>query len=443
MNNTQIKNLSSATTKITKLWLILAVAALAIAGLFSLPPVVLRGPFFADKFDVEHIFATSLVIHVDQSVIIWMTAIAAALWTLFIGNNYQRLNKILLYIAALGTLLIALSPFIEHSNPIKNNYVPVLDNISFFIGLGLFALAIFSMSVLVLLKYQNVKGGDAISFGLYAGAFITVISFICFAIAYIQLPEISEVGTHQYYELLFWGGGHILQYVFTTILLSVWLLLGNACGNSCPIGDKYLKLLFLFYVFAVLPAPLFYIFSDTIYDTITIFADHMRYFMGLPAALIGISLLFKIFKKSENFLLKSVMVLSILLFGYGGVLAFMISGTNVTIPAHYHGSIVGITLAFMGLCYYYFPKLGGAEFRGRFVNSQPYIYGVGQFCHITGLAWMGGYGALRKAPGTIASVDSIAAKSMFFLGGSLAIVGGLMFVIIMIKNIYFSNVKKP
>jgi cytochrome c oxidase subunit 1 len=38
----------------------------------------------------------------------------------------------------------------------------------------------------------------------------------------------------------------------------------------------------------------------------------------------------------------------------------MIRGVNVVIPAHYHGSIVGITLAFMGLAYVLLPRLGFA-----------------------------------------------------------------------------------
>ena len=45
-------------------------------------------------------------------------------------------------------------------------------------------------------------------------------------------------------------------------------------------------------------------------------------------------------------------------FGIGGLIGFLISGSNVTIPAHYHGSIVGVTLALMGVCYLLLPKLG-------------------------------------------------------------------------------------
>ena len=51
----------------------------------------------------------------------------------------------------------------------------------------------------------------------------------------------------------------------------------------------------------------------------------------------------------------SALILSLILFAAGGTLGLMISGQNVGIPAHYHGQIVGITLALMGLAYAMLP----------------------------------------------------------------------------------------
>ena len=87
---------------------------------------------------------------------------------------------------------------------------------------------------------------------------------------------------------------------------------------------------------------------------------------------------------------KSALVASFFLFATGGVLAYMIKGVNVVIPAHYHGSIVGVTLAFMGLTYVLLPRLGYASVEGRMARWQPYVYGGGQLTHILGLAWSGG-----------------------------------------------------
>ena len=57
------------------------------------------------------------------------------------------------------------------------------------------------------------------------------------------------------------------------------------------------------------------------------------------------------------------------------MIGFMISGSNVRIPAHYHGCIVGVTLAMMGMVYRLLPQLGFAAPQSRAAAWQPAIYG--------------------------------------------------------------------
>jgi len=56
--------------------------------------------------------------------------------------------------------------------------------------------------------------------------------------------------------------------------------------------------------------------------------------------------------------------------------------------------------------------------------------------HISGLAWMGGYGALRKDALSSHNVDTVMGKLLFFSGGSLAILGGILFVVIALQSIF-------
>ncbi len=88
-----------------------------------------------------------------------------------------------------------------------------------------------------------------------------------------------------------------------------------------------------------------------------------------------------------------------LLFAAGGLIGLIIGGSNVKIPAHYHGCIVGVTLALMGLVFHLLPRLGYAAPQGRLAVAQPWLYGVGQLLHIVGLVWSGGYGVQRKVAG--------------------------------------------
>ena len=129
---------------------------------------------------------------------------------------------------------------------------------------------------------------------------------------------------------------------------------------------------------------------------------------------------------------KSALAASLLLFLVGGVLGYLIRGVNVVIPAHYHGAIVGITLAFMGLTYTILPRLGFAAATSRMARLQPWVYGGGQLLHVFGLAWSGGYGVQRKVAGADQMLVSLPQKlgmGLMGLGGLIAVIGGVMFVV--------------
>mgnify|MGYP000603187474 CR=1 FL=1 len=97
--------------------------------------------------------------------------------------------------------------------------------------------------------------------------------------------------------------------------------------------------------------------------------------------------------------LRAALLASMLLFASGGMIGVFIAGSNVRIPAHYHGCIVGVTLALMGLVYHLLPRLGYRAPEGRLATLQPTLYGAGQLMHILGLVWSGGYGVQRKVAG--------------------------------------------
>jgi heme/copper-type cytochrome/quinol oxidase subunit 1 len=131
--------------------------------------------------------------------------------------------------------------------------------------------------------------------------------------------------------------------------------------------------------------------------------------------------------------LRAALFASIVLFGAGGVIGALISGSNVRIPAHYHGCIVGVTLALMGLVYLLLPRLGYRAPSGRLACWQPLLYGAGQLLHIIGLVWSGGYGVQRKVAGAeqvLRSASEVAGMGLMGLGGLIAVIGGLLFVVV-------------
>jgi heme/copper-type cytochrome/quinol oxidase subunit 1 len=169
----------------------------------------------------------------------------------------------------------------------------------------------------------------------------------------------------------------------------------------------------------------------------------MRLGGGVAIAPVGLAVLAGLLRPSgaRNAVagpLRSALLSSMLLFAAGGVIGALINGSNVRIPAHYHGCIVGVTLALMGLVYLLLPRLGWRAPVGRLACWQPALYGAGQLLHILGLVWSGGYGVQRKVAGAeqvLRSTAEVAGMGLMGLGGAIAIVGGVLFVVVVARAV--------
>jgi heme/copper-type cytochrome/quinol oxidase subunit 1 len=70
---------------------------------------------------------------------------------------------------------------------------------------------------------------------------------------------------------------------------------------------------------------------------------------------------------------------------------------------------------------------------------QPWVYGAGQLMHIVGLVWSGGYGVQRKVAGAeqvLRGAEQIAAMGLMGLGGLVAVAGGLLFIIVVLRSVW-------
>jgi hypothetical protein len=290
----------------------------------------------------------------------------------------------------------------------------------------------------------NTQGFDtadgAQRYGLFAGAAIGLLAIGSLLWAYHTIPK--DIAPLRYYELLFWGGGHLLQMLDTVMMLAAWVWLARASGLELKASPKVSVTLYSMMLAAALYAP---IINHTLpigsEEFIHQFTELMEWGIGAPVigfALIILSALLKTKIEDNKKHLRAALVSSMVLFGAGGAIGFLISGVNVTIPAHYHGVIVGVTLSFMGLTYYLLPRFGFGEpavklAAVKLAKLQAIIYGTGLLLHITGLAWGGGYGIQRKVTGGAQGLDTFkkaASMGLMGLGGIVAIAGGFLFLIV-------------
>jgi len=429
-------------------WLWLAMAALVGAGLFSVLLVLARAPYTKDLFAVADFFRVALVVHVDLSVLVWFAAFAGLLWTLNGGTRHLGLGWAGLAAAAAGTLAMCAAPFLGTEPPVMSNYVPVLDGPLFLGGLVLFAAGCTLLVARSMLAAQRVgtrpDGAAALRFGLNAAAVSAAVALIAFAWSYAALP--ADLAGKAYFEVLFWGGGHVLQFTWTLLMFAAWLALAEAGGARAPLSPRVALLLFAIALASVFATPVIYLAYDiTSVEHYRLQTWLMRIGGGLAIVPFGLATLYALATAPRaapaERPLRAALAGSLVLFGAGGVIGLAIDGSNVTIPAHYHGAIVGVTLAFMGLTYHLLPRLGGARPAPRLATAQAWLYGAGQLAHVAGLVWSGGYGVQRKVAGAeqvLRGAEQVAAMGLMGLGGLAAVAGGLLFIVIVLRSLWTS-----
>jgi cytochrome c oxidase subunit 1 len=430
-------------------WLWLALCALLASGLFSVLLVLSRAPYVKDAFPLVDFFRVALVVHVDLSVLVWFAAFAGLLWTLNGSPRALWLGWIGLGAVAAGALAFCAAPFLDSGLPLMANYIPVLDGPLFLRGLVLFGIACALVVARALFTAPRVgtrpDGAAALRFGLNAAAISAAVALIAFAWSYAAVPAAIE--RKAYFEVLFWGGGHVLQFTWTLLMFVAWLALADAIGARNPLSPRVAILLFAIALASVFATPLIYLAHDvTSVQHYRMQTWLMRIGGGLAivpfAGAVAFSLLSTTNRSARTAPLRSALLWSLALFGAGGLIGIAINGSNVKIPAHYHGAIVGVTLALMGLVYHLLPRMGFARPQGRLAALQPGLYGAGQLMHITGLVWSGGYGVQRKVAGgeqVLRGVEQVAAMGLMGLGGLLAVLGGLLFAVVVLRAMLWTS----
>ncbi|MBC6941666.1 MAG: cytochrome c oxidase subunit I [Xanthomonadales bacterium] len=438
--------LNAGNRALVQAWLGLALAALLGSGVFAILLVLARTPGVNALLPSADFFRVALVVHVDLSVLVWFVAIAGMLWSLNLRPFGTRLGRALaaapLVLCGLGSLAMGVAAFVDPGEAIMANYIPLLDSAAFRFALWLFAAGALLLVLLGLLRGmpvgRAVDGSAALRFGLHASVVAAAVALLAFGWSLATVP--LALPAKAYYEILFWGGGHALQFTWTLLMLVAWLALAQACGGRVGLSPRVVLLLFVIALVGVFVTPLAYLMHEV--ASVEHRALHtwaMRLGGGLAIAPVVLAALIAVAPLRDlrpwQRPLRAALLASMLLFVAGGVIGIDIHGSNVKIPAHYHGCIVGVTLALMGVVYWLLPRLGFAAPTGRLAVTQPWLYGIGQLLHIVGLVWSGGYGVQRKVAGSeqvLRSSGEIAGMGLMGLGGLLAILGGLLFAVVVI-----------
>jgi hypothetical protein len=281
----------------------------------------------------------------------------------------------------------------------------------------------------------RLDGPAALQVGTKLAALTAAVAIGAFFASLWGMP--SGMEGQAYFEFLFWGSGHVIQFTHTLLMMVVWVLLAGNSGCRFNLTPRLTLTFFLLMALPVITVPFLYVAHDVVSPGHRLAFTELMKYGGLSSLPLGLAVLASLWKadkpRGEGRYLRSALLSSMVLFLTGGVLGFMIAGLDIVIPAHYHGSTVGVTIAFMGLCYYLLPRLGFGELPSRLAFWQPIVYCGGQLLHILGLAWTGGYGVQRKTAGLaqgLERISEVAGMGLMGLGGLISVVGGLLFLVV-------------
>jgi hypothetical protein len=434
---------SQANAKLASGWLWLGIASLVGAGLFAILLVLARTPYVQDIFPWVDFFHSALVVHVDLSVLLWFLAFAGVLWSLDASNKLLPLGWLSLAFSAIGAFLIVLSPFVDAGAPLMSNYVPVIQSPIFFSGLISFSLGMGGLVMRGLLAIPASKywsGGEGVlRVGLHAASISMLFALAAFAWSYVVVPNNSYSAT--YFDLLFWGGGHVLQFTYTLLMLTGWLWLADVAGFRRILTPRVASTILVLGLIPVFYVPVIYLnYGGMLINYMNQFTLLMRFGGALATVPIGLAVVYGFFfaeTDSATRPQRAALVSSIVLFALGGGISLLIKDSNTIITAHYHGTGGAVSLAFMGLTLYLLPRLGYQTPNEKWATLTSYVYGTGQLLHILGLLWSGGYGVQRKVAGAAQELHGFAQTAgmgLMGLGGLIAVVGGIMFLVVVFRS---------
>ena len=427
-------------------WAWLAVGALAVAGVFALllalsrVPGMDKAPFWPIGF-----FYKGLVIHVVFSLVIWLMGVFAFLVTVATQQaSGGRVRAMALGRIGQGVALVAFPclfapAFLDATQPELTNYIPLIRHPAYDLGLLLLAAGVLAPVIRLFLNLDPRRTVPALTVAMSVAGFVYLMALASFAVAGMLARESDLIVSR---DMVFWGGGHLMQFVYAIVLLTNWRILAARSLGETRIEDAMFRVAVLIVGVLAIAGPFFYAEFDPFSEAQRQAFRLLQFGIALPTLVFAASLIADAltlgpparwpWRDPAFFALAT----SLALFALGGVMGLLISGSDTRTPAHYHAVITAVSVSSAGMLLTFgLEELGLAPVSTRATRALIALYGGGQFVASIGMFVAGGYGALRKTPDGVGSLDAVAAAGMAVHGiaSIFTIIGGAAFVVIAIS----------
>jgi cytochrome c oxidase subunit I len=411
-----------STRHLAKAWFALALFALGASAVLAIVLVAARTPFLGLG---GAFFRTALVLHVNLGVIVWFLAAAAGVWTLLRGQA-DVVGWGILTLASLSVAALLVAPMIGQPPPVLANYMPVLDSPVFLAGLGGFLVTVVATGIL------SLSGGWQAENSLHRLAARWSILAVVGAAAVFFIDQERAAVSRQVLPVTLddqlWGSGHLLQFVHNILMMAAWTLLGQRFLAATPGLNRVIP--WLLAATALVSFGGLYL---SLHEDIGSqahrqgYTDLMRWATWPAPLLLGGGLLLGAWRSTRQGgglqAGESGLLASLALYALGCLVGTTIQGNVTTsVPAHYHGTVGAVTLAYLSVLVRHGDAYGLVNSNRGWWQRLPIIYGVGIGILVAGLAWSGFLGVPRKAP----HVELLQSAPTYLIAMGLAGLGGFI-----------------
>ncbi|MFZ5496886.1 MAG: hypothetical protein ACOZE5_16315 [Verrucomicrobiota bacterium] len=428
-------------------WFLFAIGSLVLAGLLSLMLVVGRLPVFAPLFTDPLFFKRALVVHVDLALVVWFQAGTAAFLAWALGRKVPRAVVAAAFaLGAAGLACLVAGAAAPGAQPILANYVPVIDHPLFLAGLaGWFAAGGLFFGAALLAPAGNPRFPDGALVALKGAAAANLVAVATFAVAWSTtlagLPPIAH------YELVAWGGGHVLQVANVATMLGLWLLLLEKWSGRPVLSPAAARWLIVALVLPHASLPLLAL-GGTSAPAYAATATALMRWTIFPVVLVVLGLGLRHMgqgrmETGDRWFDRRLAGLagSAALTLLGFVLGALIRGSSTLVPGHYHAAIGAVTLALMTAAYDLCGAVAPAGLPAGVLSRarlQVMLFGAGQAVFALGFALAGASGLGRKqyaAEQAVRTLGEYLGLGVMGLGGLVAVAGGILFLVLMGRGV--------
>ncbi|MCP4047681.1 MAG: cytochrome c oxidase subunit I [Gammaproteobacteria bacterium] len=472
---------------------VLAVVMLLIGGLSALAVTLTRWPAIhllpADKF------YQVLTFHGVNMLIFWIIFFEMAI-LYFCSSTLLKCRLATPKIALVGFFLMVagavinnLAVFGGQASVMMTSYVPMPANPNFYLGLILFAVGALIgcfvfLGTLVIARDEKTYDGSIplVTFGALTACIIAIFTIAMGAVILVptylwSLGLISHIDAAMY-RLIWWAFGHSSQQINVAAHVSVWYAIAAIVFGAKPLSEKVSRTAFVLYIVFLQLASAHHLLVDPgLSSTWKIFNTSYAMYLAVLASMIhGLTVpgsievaqrtkgytkgLFEWLRKAPwGNPVFSGMFISLIGFGFLGGISGVVMGTEqiniiihntIYVPGHFHATVViGTTLAFMSLTYFLIPVLFRRQvFLPGMAKWQPYIFGISMMVFTLVMMGAGTLGVERRhwdmaftdaALGFDYPASAYTLMGLVGISGTLAIVGGAMYVLITVVSVFFGK----